>query len=58
MKSCCIKDYCGAPFDSTAQEPVPEGMEPRPFGQYYCPAHRFVPTGTYPVIVGKSEESE
>lgn len=58
MKTCCIRDYCGAPFDITVQEPVPQGMELRPYGQYYCPKHRFVPAGTYPAIVEQREDSK
>jgi hypothetical protein len=38
-RSCCIKDYCGMPFDSA----IPEQRDVhtlRPFWQLYCPKHR------------------
>lgn len=37
--SCCIKDYCGLPFDQS----IPETRDPKTLvflWQWYCPKHR------------------
>jgi len=43
-RSCCIRDYCGKPFDPT----IPETRDTstlRAFWRRYCPEHRLAPEG-------------
>lgn len=50
--SCCIADYCGAPFDTTVKESRPLDTL-RAFWSLYCPKHRARPA-TQEIITGEN----
>lgn len=41
VRSCCIRDYCGMPYNMAAPE-LRDVSTLRPFWERYCPKHRVV----------------
>jgi len=53
-RSCCIRDYCGKPFDPSEPETRDRSLL-RAFWYRYCPEHRISPTVQTPITEVRAE---